>query len=45
MKWNILASRAGRSDAKLDSLLAKLTDAQKAEATARADAFRPAAGK
>ena len=41
LKWNILAARSGRGDAELDSMLAKLSDAQKAEAQARADAFKP----
>jgi len=45
MKWNILAGKAGRADAELDSMLAKLTDAQKQEAQARADAFKPVAVK
>jgi TPR repeat protein len=45
MKWNILARRGGRSDAELDSMLASLTEEQKAEATARADAFKPQQGK
>ena len=45
LKWNILASRAGRGDAELDTVLAKLSDAQKAEAQARADAFKPLAAK
>ena len=45
MKWNILASKAGRGDAELDSMLAKLTDAQKQEAQTRADAFKPVAVK
>ena len=27
MKWNILATRGGRGDAELDTMLAKLTDA------------------
>jgi TPR repeat protein len=43
MKWNILASRQGRNDAELDTALSKLSDAQKAEAQARADAFKPVA--
>ena len=41
MKWNILASRAGRKDPDLDQLLAKLDPVQRAEAQARADAFKP----
>ena len=41
LKWNILASRQGRTDAELDTALSKLSNAQKAEAQARADAFKP----
>jgi hypothetical protein len=41
LKWNILATRGGRGDAELESLLSRLTEPQKAEARARADAFRP----
>ena len=45
MKWNILAAKGGRGDAELDSMLAKLTDAQKQEAQARAEAFKPVGAK
>ena len=41
MKWNLLAARAGRADPELDTMLATLSDDLKAEAQARADAFRP----
>jgi TPR repeat protein len=43
LKWHLLATRAGRGDAELDTLLGKLTETQKKEAEARADAFKPAA--
>ena len=45
LKRNILATRAGRGDAELDTMLANLTDERKAEARARADAFAPVAAK
>ncbi|HLF21519.1 MAG TPA: tetratricopeptide repeat protein, partial [Aestuariivirga sp.] len=41
LKWNLLAAKGGRPDAELDTLLAKLTAGQKAEAEARATAFKP----
>jgi TPR repeat protein len=43
LKWHLLATRAGRSDPELDTILDKLSEAQKKEAEARADAFKPAA--
>jgi TPR repeat protein len=42
MKWNILASRGGRGDAELDTILSTLPEAEKAKAVAAADAFKPA---
>jgi len=39
LKWNLLASRAGRPDPELDTMLASLSGAQKAEAEKRASAF------
>jgi len=41
LKWHLLATRAGRGDAELDTMLGKLSDDQKKEAEARADAFKP----
>jgi hypothetical protein len=41
MKWNLLASQGGRPDAELDTLLAKLSPEQKAEAGKRASMFKP----
>ena len=38
-KWNILAAKGGRPDAELDTLLAKLTREQRAEAESRANDF------
>jgi TPR repeat protein len=43
MSWNILATRGGRSDPELDTMLASLTADQKAEAQRRADTFKPVA--
>ena len=45
MKWNILSAKSGRGDAELDSMMDKLTETQKQEAQARADAFTPLAVK
>ncbi len=41
LKWHILATRAGRGDAELDTLFAKLPEADRKQAEARADAFKP----
>ncbi len=45
LKWNLLAAKGGRPDAELDTLLAKLAAEQKAEAEARAAAFKPHTGR
>lgn len=43
MKWHLLATRAGRGDAELDTQFGKLPEADRKEAEARADAFKPVA--
>ena len=45
MKWNILATRGGRGDAELDTMLSSLSAAEKAEAEKQADAFKPVEAK
>jgi TPR repeat protein len=42
-KWNILAARGGRNDIELDTLAEKMTEAERAEALARANGFAPEA--
>jgi TPR repeat protein len=45
MKWNILATRGGRGDAELETMLATIPDAKKKEAQKLADEFKPVTGK